>query len=253
MSDVRAAAQQQFGASAEAYRVSPVHALGADLAKIGELARDIRPRRALDLGCGAGHATMAVAPHASQVLAYDLTPAMLQQVEILARERGATNVLTRQGDVERLPFGDGEFDLLVTRYSAHHWHAADAAIGECCRVLAPGGVLLLSDIVAPEDPLLDTHLQAVELLRDRSHVRDWRVSEWEQMLARAGFDSEVLMRWHLHLEFAAWVARLATPASRVHAIRVLFDQAPDEVKIFFRVQSDHSFAIPGALLRAVKR
>jgi ubiquinone/menaquinone biosynthesis C-methylase UbiE len=229
-----------------------VHAAGADLAKIGDLSLERRPKRALDLGCGAGHASMAVAPHAGEVVAYDLTPAMLQQVKILARERGVANVVTRQGDVERLPFGDAEFNVLVTRYSAHHWHDPPAAIRECFRVLARDGLLILSDIVAPEDPLLDTHLQVVELLRDRSHVRDWRVSEWQAMLAAAGFESEVVMRWYLTLEFASWVNRLATPVDRVEAIRAVLDQAPDEVRTFFRVQSDHSFVIPGALLCAVK-
>jgi SAM-dependent methyltransferase len=177
---------------------------------------------------------------------------MLRQVEILARERGLTNVTTRQGDAERLPFGAGEFDYLVTRYSAHHWHNPAAAASECFRVLAPGGTLLLSDIVAPEDPLLDTHLQAVELLRDRSHVRDWRISEWQRMLTGAGFESEVMMQWSLHLEFTSWVTRLATPENRIGAIRVMLDEAPDEVKTFLRLQSDHSFDIPGALLRARK-
>ena len=252
MSDVRDAAQQQFGSSAEAYRVSEVHASGADLVRIGELTGEVSPRRVLDLGCGAGHASMAVAPIAGEVVAYDLTPAMLRQVEILARERGVANVSTRQGDAERLPFGAGEFDLVVTRYSAHHWHNPAAGVAECSRVLAPDGVLLLSDIVAPEDPLLDTHLQAVELLRDRSHVRDWRVSEWQRMLAAAGFEHEVIMQWSLHLEFKSWVMRLATPENRIAAIRVTLDEAPDEVKAFFRLQSDHSFDIPGALLRARK-
>jgi hypothetical protein len=101
--------------------------------------------------------------------------------------------------------------------------------------------------------LLDTHLQAVELLRDRSHVRDWRVSDWQRMLAAAGFESEVVMQWSLHLEFKSWVTRLATPENRIAAIRVMLDEAPDEVKTFFRVQGDHSFDIPGALLRARKR
>jgi SAM-dependent methyltransferase len=252
MSDIREAAQQQFGTSAAAYRVSPVHAQGVDLVKLGELAQQRRPRRVLDLGCGAGHASVAVAPHAGEVVAFDLTPAMLQQVEILARERGLANVIARQGDVERLPFADAEFDMLVTRYSAHHWHNPAAAVRESFRVLAPGGMVLLSDIVAPEDPLLDTHLQAVELLRDRSHVRDWRVSEWQAMLAQAGFESELVLRWDVHLEFASWIARLATPTSRAEAIRTMLDQAPDEVKSFFRVEPDHSFTIPGALLRAVK-
>ncbi len=252
MSDIRDAAQEQFGANAGAYRVSPVHAQGADLVKLAELAQQRRPRRVLDLGCGAGHASVAVAPHASEVVAFDLTPAMLQQVQILARDRGLKNVLTRQGDVQRLPFGDAEFDMLVTRYSAHHWHDPAAAVRQGFRVLAPGGMLLLSDIVAPEDPLLDTHLQTVELLRDRSHVRDWRVSEWQAMLGQAGFESEVVLRWDVHLEFASWITRLATPASRVEAIRAILDEAPDEVKAFFRVEPDYSFNTPGALLRAIK-
>jgi SAM-dependent methyltransferase len=252
MSDIRDAAQQQFGANAGAYRVSPVHAQGVDLVKLGELARQQRPRRVLDLGCGAGHASVAVAPHAGEVIAFDLTPAMLRQVEILARDRGLTNVATRQGDVQHLPFGDAEFDMLVTRYSAHHWHDPAAAVTAGFRVLVPGGILLLSDIMAPADPLLDTHLQTVELLRDRSHVRDWRVSEWEAMLARAGFESELLLRWDVHLEFTSWITRLATPAKRVDAIRATLDEAPDEVKRFFRVERDHSFNIPGVLLRAIK-
>jgi SAM-dependent methyltransferase len=153
---------------------------------------------------------------------------MLQQVEILARERGAANVVTRQGDVERLPFGDAEFDLLVTRYSAHHWHNPAAAIKECFRVLARDGLLILSDIVAPEDPLLDTHLQVVELLRDRSHVRDWRVSEWQMILAAAGFESEVVMRWYLDLEFASTLAR------RVFLGTFMFSSVPARMIQFIR-------------------
>ena len=46
--------------------------------------------------------------------------------------------------------------------------------------------------------------------------------------------------------------RLATPVDRAEAIRAVLDQAPDEVRTFFRVKPDHSFVIPGALLCAVK-
>ena len=54
------------------------------------------------------------------------------------------------------------------------------------RVLKPGGSLVVVDVVASESPLADTALQTLEMLRDPSHVRDYRVSEWLVMLADAG-------------------------------------------------------------------
>ena len=47
--------------------------------------------------------------------------------------------------------------------------------------MVPGGRLVVIDVVAPEIPLFDTTLQVIEFLRDASHVRDYRVSEWIAM------------------------------------------------------------------------
>ena len=129
--------------------------------------------RLLDLGSGGGHLSYYAAPHAASVTAYDLSDEMLAAVAQVAAERGLGNIATRQGAVEALPFAAQSFDIVATRLSAHHWHDVPAALREARRVLAPGGLLVVIDIVSPGPPLLDTHFQAIELLRDPSHVRDY--------------------------------------------------------------------------------
>ncbi|MBC7869458.1 MAG: methyltransferase domain-containing protein, partial [Chitinophagaceae bacterium] len=163
-------------------------------------------------------------------------------------ERGNTNVVTRQGDVEALPFEDSSFDLVVSRYSAHHWPQPTAALEEFYRVLKPGGRFLLSDIVAWDAPALDTFLQTIELVRDPSHVRDHTVKQWTAMLTEAHFTAEVLFTWELPLNFDAWVTRMATPPASIDMLKTLFDGAPAEIRVAMDVQPDYSFSIPGALL-----
>src|SRR5262245_17737170 len=128
----------QFGSRAEAYLKSSVHARGADLDALEALIGERQDARAVDLGCGGGHVTFNVAPHVREVVAYDLSPEMLNVVAQSAKERGLTNVTTQQGVVETLPFPDGSFDLVLSRYSAHHWRDFDAALREAARVLKPG-------------------------------------------------------------------------------------------------------------------
>ncbi len=253
MTDVKASVQQQFGNVAANYSTSVVHASGEDLTRMVESAQLRGSERVLDAGCGAGHTALAFAPHAAEVVAYDLTPAMLDQVDRLAAERGITNVVTRQGDVEALPFEESSFDLVVSRYSAHHWPQPTAALSEFHRVLKPGGRFLLSDIVAWDAPALDTFLQTIELLRDPSHVRDHTAKQWSAMLAETHFTAEVIFTWELPLNFDAWVTRMATPPASVAILKTLFDGAPAEIRVAMDVQPDYSFSIPGALLVGHKR
>jgi SAM-dependent methyltransferase len=247
MADIKQSVQNQFGKVAENYRLSTVHAVGEDLQRIVQLVAENPAQHALDAGCGAGHTAAAIAPHANAVIAFDLTPTMLEQVEALAAERGLTNLTTQQGDVEKLPFDAASFDLVTSRYSAHHWPHPQTALHEIARVLQPGGRFILSDIVALEDPAQDTFLQAVELLRDPSHVRDHSISQWQAIFAEAGFESEVVFTWLLPLNFDSWVARIATPPLNVEMLKVLFDGASSEIRSAMQLQPDYTFSIPGAL------
>ncbi|SOY86719.1 putative SAM-dependent methyltransferase, UbiE/COQ5 family; putative exported protein [Cupriavidus taiwanensis] len=249
----------QFGATASAYLTSAVHASGADLQQLkDELAALIpaanRARsRVLDLGCGAGHASFAAAAVAGEVTAYDLSADMLAVVEAAARERGLANVRTRQGAAEQLPFGDASFCAVVSRMSAHHWRDVAAALAEIRRVLKPGGKVVMIDIAGAPDPLRDTWLQSVELLRDPSHVRDYTPAGWRAMFEAAGFAAEAIAvseTWRIGIEFDSWVQRMRTPAVAVDAIRHLWQVAPAEVCEHYRVQADGSFELEAVMVTA---
>jgi ubiquinone/menaquinone biosynthesis C-methylase UbiE len=233
---------RQFGDSAANYLTSSVHARGADLERLDALARRLHPARALDLGSGAGHAAFALARGgAAAVIAYDLSEQMLAVVEREATARGHAQIATRRGAAEQLPFDDASFDLIVTRYSAHHWPSVPAAVAEAVRVLQPGGRLVVIDVVAPESALLDTILQTIELLRDKSHVRNYRASEWRSMLSVPGLTNSTSDLWKLPLEFDSWVRRISTPSRRVQALRAVFDDLPAEARDYFSVTADGSF------------
>jgi len=149
-----------------------------------------------------------------------------------------------------LPFADASFDFVLSRMSAHHWHDVPAALAEVRRVLKPQGRVLFVDIAGADHPLLDTHIQAVELLRDGSHIRDYRADEWLALFQQAGFKAEVRSRWRLPLQFDTWVARMRTPPERVTAIRSLWTNAPDEVREYFAVQDDGSFELDALMVEA---
>src|SRR5215471_6714690 len=105
--------RSQFGPVAEAYVTSSYHASGADLTRLVDTAQLSDTDTVLDLGCGAGHTALAVAPHVAHVTAVDLTPDMVAAATSLAERRGITNITFEVADSARLPFADASFDVVT--------------------------------------------------------------------------------------------------------------------------------------------
>ena len=238
---------RQFGSQASAYVTSRTHAEGDDIAELAALAASVPNARVLDLGCGGGHVSYAAAKVATQVTAYDLSADMVAAVAREAVARGHGNIETVQGPAERLPFADASFDVVLCRFTAHHWQDVRAGLREARRVLKPSGVAGFADVVAPEHPVLDTFLQTFEMLRDPSHVRDYTSAEWLTFAAEAGFKTTGLSRRRLPLGYDSWIARMRTPKVFDDAIRALQAAVSDDVRRHFEVADDGSFVIDTAV------
>ncbi|MBA1202181.1 class I SAM-dependent methyltransferase [Pseudomonas capeferrum] len=234
--------QRQFGEQANAYLSSAVHAQGSEFALLQAELTGRADARLLDLGCGAGHVSFHVAPLVAEVVAYDLSQAMLEVVSGAAAERGLGNISTECGAAERLPFADASFDFVFSRYSAHHWSDLGQALREVRRVLKPGGVAAFVDVMSPGSPLLDTYLQSVEVLRDTSHVRDYSAGEWLRQVSEAGLFVRNHTRQRLRLEYRSWVERMRTPAPMRQAIRELQQAMGEEVRQYYQIEADGSFS-----------
>jgi len=231
----------QFSSTAENYFASKVHAQGKDLEALIELVKKLSPHRLLDLGCGPGHVSLNLSAHVKEVIAYDLSEVMLSILERVTKERQLNNISCHKGFAEKLPFPDGYFDFIVTRFSAHHWLNLPEALLEMNRVLSPNGTMVIIDVAAPSIALYDTALQTVEILRDASHVRDYSLKEWQSMLEDTGLIIKHQTQWKLPIEFQSWVKRINTPLNRVHALKEVIDNFPNEVKEYFRFDATYSF------------
>ena len=207
----RVSAQQQFSKNAEKYRDEPLFAMGEDLHHMVQSVSLLGTEKVLDIGAAAGHTALAFAPFVVECHGIDVTEQMVQVATKYAADRGVSNVQFQIGDAENLSFPDASFDIVTCRFTAHHFTNVDKAVNEISRVLKPGGKFLLVDHYAPEDVALDTFVNALNRMRDPSHVRESSLSEWKTLFAKNGLSYREILKWDLPLEFQNWVERSSTP------------------------------------------
>jgi ubiquinone/menaquinone biosynthesis C-methylase UbiE len=124
----------------------------------------------IDVAAGTGLFGRAVAAQVAGVTAVDLTPEMIEQGRLRARQDGIANMRWQQGTAEHLPFPDECFDLAITRYSIHHFADPTAVLKEMGRVCRSGGTVVAVDMVSDEDPVVAARHDALERLVDRTHT-----------------------------------------------------------------------------------
>ncbi len=103
-----------------------------------------REGKALDLGCGPGMFSILLSRMGYEVTAMDYSDEMLKKAERNAEDLGA-EVSFCQGDVQKLPFADDNFDLIVSRNLTWNLEKPEQAYAEWLRVLKPGGCILNFD------------------------------------------------------------------------------------------------------------
>ncbi len=150
---------------------------------------DLRPGdRVLDLGSGGGIDVLLSARRVGPsgfVHGVDMTDEMLDLARRNAAEAGATNVAFHRGTIEDLPLPDACVDVVVSNCVVNLSPDKAAVLAEAYRVLAPGGRLGISDVVAED------HLTPADRAARGSHVGcvagALSVSEYVDGLTAAGF------------------------------------------------------------------
>ena len=153
------------------------------------------------------------------VVAFDLTPQMLKKAAQRCAEAGIGNVTFREGNAAELPFADANFDAVVTRLSVHHFDRPARAISEIFRVLRPGGRFVVADVISSEVAAESELQNAIEILRDPSHVRMLPSSELTSLVKDAGFEIEQLTAWDKPREFGDGWASSTTPRGSRRFVR----------------------------------
>ncbi len=143
------------------------------------LLRLMPPLTIADLGAGEGSFALLLSQRAVRVIAVNSSARMIEVGREQAARHGVKNVEYRQGDMEEVPIGAGEVDLVFFSQSLHHALHPERALAEAARILAPGGRIVVLDLVKHRFE------EAREMYAD-----EWlgfSEAELEAMLENAGF------------------------------------------------------------------
>ncbi len=238
MDDPNDLIQQQFGANADKYATSVIHAKGASLARLVDLTQPRRDWLVLDVSTGAGHTALTFAPRVARVVACDLTSQMLHAAERLANERGIANIEFKSADAHSLPFDEGTFDLVTNRLALHHYSDARKAVAEMARVCKPGGLVAIADNVVPPDKGTAGYLNHFEQLHDPSHHWAYPVARLEAMFADAGLRVEHTENVSKEMELDPWADRSGASEELKAKLRKWLDDAPAPAREWLRPRHD---------------
>jgi ArsR family transcriptional regulator len=169
--------------------------------------------RIADLGIGSGELTLLLCDASEKVIGVDYSQPMLDRVRAKAERAGVKNLELRLGDLESLPLAAGEVDVVVLSQALHHAEQPARALAEAHRVLAPGGRLLLLDLLK--------HRERWTREKFQDRWPGFHSRELVQWLGDAGFgdaDCSVVARERQPPYFQTLLA-VATKAARTRAPR----------------------------------
>ena len=254
--------RDQFTRQATPFSTAAPIASEAALQLIIDAARPGPDDTLLDVACGGGIVVCAFAPYVRHATGIDVTPAMLERARALAAEKGLASVSWREGEVERLPYPDGAFTIVVTRFAMHHFLDPAAVFREMVRVCAPpgpnkpGGRVVVVDTYTSEDAAKAAAFNRLEILRDPSHARSLYLAELKGLFRTAGLGEPRISFYELRDTVTNLLARSFPNPGDDKKIVAMFTAAIADDSLGIRVHrngEELEYAYPVAILAADQR
>ncbi|HEX4483355.1 MAG TPA: class I SAM-dependent methyltransferase [Solirubrobacteraceae bacterium] len=173
----------------------------------------------LDVAAGTGHAARELAPRVRVAVALDLTPAMLEAGKAAAERSGVENVVFMRGEASALPFLDGSFDVVVTRFALHHVEHPRDVLAEIVRCVRPGGQIGIADMLADDDETVAQRQNRLEQARDPSHAGMLSAAALVALLDDLGLQEIAVEAREIDRPLAPWLGQASVAAGVADAIR----------------------------------
>lgn len=211
----------QFTRQAKPFREMAAHSEESSMRLVLQASGVNASDTVLDVACGPGLTARAFAEIAKEVTGIDLTPAMIEQAEDHQRAGGLVNLSWRVGDITALPFPNGSFSVVFTRYSFHHLLDPGAALAEMVRVCTPGGRVVVVDVYTTSPEQAEAY-NAAEKLRDPSHTRALDLAELLERMRAVGLADITTDFYGLDVDFEELLGSSFPPPENIEPLRRIF-------------------------------
>jgi 2-polyprenyl-3-methyl-5-hydroxy-6-metoxy-1,4-benzoquinol methylase len=154
---------------------------------------DLAGKRVLDLGCGIGRTSMRLAPHAGEVIGYDISPVAVDKANENARRLGLGNFRAELNNFSEVQ--PGSFDVVLCVNMLHHTIDPRAVLASIHTALRPGGELVILEN-NPVNPLFPFYFVMIGQVRAHLTRQYLMVNRFtlERALREAGFEIDALKR-----------------------------------------------------------
>ncbi len=231
--------KNNFGQRASDYRLSSTHGDPVDLERMINLVKPYPQAIALDVATGGGHTAIALAKCVNKVVAIDLTPEMLAEAEAASKQFGISNIEFQVEDVHKLDIADGQFDIVASRFAAHHFYDIKTALREMCRVLKPGGELYILDCSVLDGDESENRINRIEFLRDSSHYCSYSPRQWNQLLKELPVTVQHTSLLNSQYSLPQWFDRMATDQNNQQEIFGILNNLSEGYKALYPFSENH--------------
>ena len=248
-------AKEQFNNQAKFYSSSKTFSAGESLDILSNLFNKKKLESGLDIGTGAGFAAFELSKSCEKVEATDISEGMINEAKKIMKERKINNLNFNICSAEELNYSDKKFDIVTCRTAAHHFLDVEKFCSEVHRVLRDEGEFIIVDTITSDQIKLNNWHQEVELIRDKSHIKNLSLIEWKNILKISKFSFLDIIQSRVTMNLNDWMERSGTSDKDKKILKDKFKNSDEKIKSFFGIKilnNDISFYWPVGIFHLKK-